>query len=414
MLDGILEPSVGGSVSIRTSVPQSYIDAVASDLESLPDPIRDALLSVPRHRFLDGWYRLEIQGLQANFHHVVFDRDAPTDQELADIYSNQALMTEHDGIFPTSSTSQPSLVAHMLEILDVHPGMRILEIGTGTGYNAALLAELCGVPANVYTIEYQPNVAERARRFLREEGYGDVHVIQGDGVRGVEGETRSFDRIIATVGCSDISRQWVQQLAPDGILLAPLRHGLSDPLARFMHDPGVPGDLVGRIMGRAGFMKIQGALEWQGPWQTLRNWSLPESPDWCVPIPPALALSAACGHPFYAANHWGFRFYLSLRSQPLWYDDTGYGLADKDGHFIVKLTNRGIEGYTLDAFAESCETLRETFLALMEEWCDLGSPAPTDYALRLSPRAEGEVHSIQSSRTWCIERPQYRETLRLL
>ncbi len=397
---------------VHESVPSSYIDAIANDLDVLPDSVRHALRSVRRHRFLDGWFRLEVDGLQANFRHVDFNRDNPSDQALADIYADQALLTAHDGLFGTSSTSQPSLVARMLIALDVRPGMRVLEIGTGTGYNAALLAELCQDPSCVFTIECQRDVSDRARQFLLEEGYGGAHVIVGDGFAGaVEGAP--FDRIVATAGCSDVSPHWVRQMAPGGALLVPLQHGLADPLTVLTHDPEHPGSVTGRIVGGAHFMKIQGELEWENPWQTLNKKGFQEPPQYRRPIPDALRLSDPAEHPFRAQSHWGLRFYLALRSQNLWYDNTGYGLANAEGDCLVKLTSRNIEGYGSAVRADCIEGLHTELLARIEEWSALGCPVPTDYEIRLSPRVQCEVPPERPAREWRIERPVHSESIRL-
>jgi len=392
------------------SVPSSYIDAIAEDVGSLPDAIRRALLSVPRHRFLDGWFRLEVDGLQANYRRVEFDRDHPNDEALGDIYSDRALMTAHDGTFATSSTSQPSLVTRMLAALDVRPGMRILEIGTGTGYNAALLAELCGDASRVVSIECQKRVADKARRFLHEEGYGAIRVIHRDGFHGLD-DAEPFDRIIATIGCSDVSPHWVKQLAPGGVLLVPLEHGLADPLTRFTPAFDHPGSLTGRVVGRATFMRIQGTLERENPWQTLNKARLQHSLQWCRPLPAVLDASAT--HPFHAPDHWGFRFYLALRSENLWYDNTGYGLADDVGSCIVKFTPQGVEAYASSVDADCSERLYSGLLSLVDEWNALGRPAPTAYDIYLCPPAEFEIPSEHPEQEWRIERMHHIETLRL-
>ena len=394
------------------SVPSGYVDAIADGVEPLPDAIRRALLSVPRHRFLDGWFRLEVDGLQANYRRVEFDRNHPNDEALADIYSDRALMTAHDGMLATSSTTQPSLVTRMLAALDVHPGMRMLEIGTGTGYNAALLAELCGDASRVVSIECQEGVADKARRFLHEEGYGAIQVIHGDGFRGLD-DAEPFDRIVATVGCSDVSPHWVKQLAPGGVLLVPLEHGLADPLTRFTPAFDHSGSLTGQVVGRATFMRIQGELACTNPWQTLNEHGLWQSPEWCRPIPPSLPRSDLTENPFHADSHWGLRFYLALRSHNLWYDNTGYGLADAGGQCIVKFTPACIEAYAASAHTDCTEGLYTGLLSLVEEWNALGRPAPTDYDIRLCPAAKFEIPSEHPEREWHIERMHHIETLRL-
>ena len=399
-------------MSSHISVPSSYIDSITSDPNSLAEPVRDALLAVRRHRFLDGWFRLGVVDLQPNYDYVEFDKNAPSQEDLSLIYSNRAMITAHDGILPTSSTSQPSLVARMLQLLDVQPGMRILEIGTGTGYNAALLAELSGEHSHVVTVEWQQAVAEKARRFLQEEGYDDVHVIQGDGFQGVADEA-PFDRIVATVGCSDVSPRWLEQLSPEGIMLIPLRHGLSDPLVRLSSPPNDPTSAVGEVADRSVFMQIQGTLEWSNPWQTCRIRWVPKNPEWCRPFPKKLEIPQTCKHPFNALNHWGFRFYLAFCSRELWYDNSGYGLADPGSKTIVKLTTKGIEGYSVDHSPELLEQLYERLITIHRTWVGLGCPSPPDFSLRFSPRNRLDTSSHNPMREWLIERHCFLETIRL-
>lgn len=399
-------------MSSQVPVPQSYVDSITSELSSLPEPIRDALLSVRRHRFLDEWFRLEIKDLQATFCQVKADRNAPSKEALTEIYSNQALVTVLDGILPTSSTSQPSLVARMLQLLEIESGMRVLEIGTGTGYNTALLAELCENPSNVFSIECQQAVADKARRFLQEEGYAGIHVIHKDGYQGIE-DGAPFDRIIATVECPDISPHWLEQLSPEGSMLIPLQHGSKDPLVRLTHDQKDPRIAVGKIVDRSNFMEIQGFLDWGNPWRTIRLQMLPEEPEWSRPFPDHLAVSEPCHHPASVHNHWCFHFYLTLCSRELWNDNRGYGLADPASHTVVIFTSEGVEAYSATRDADACERLYERLLSLHQRWADLGYPAPTDYTLMFSPKSRLHASSTDPTREWYIERPCFVETIRL-
>lgn len=122
------------------------------------------------------------------------------------------------GIVPTSSASMPSVVFSMLHDLDVEPGHRALEIGTGTGWNTALLAHRLG-RRNVISVEVDPEVARHARNAIVRGGYGGT-VITGDGTQGYAAEA-PYDRIIATCGMRRIPFAWVQQARPRGIIVAP-------------------------------------------------------------------------------------------------------------------------------------------------------------------------------------------------
>ena len=114
--------------------------------------------------------------------------------------------------------SQPYVVAHMTEALRVAPGHRVLEIGTGSGYQAAILGELA---REVYTIEIVSPLARRAREVLHALGYSHVQVREGDGYAGWPAHA-PFDRIVVTAAVEDIPQPLLDQLAPNGVLVAPV------------------------------------------------------------------------------------------------------------------------------------------------------------------------------------------------
>ncbi len=114
--------------------------------------------------------------------------------------------------------SQPTLVAEMTDVLEVAPNHRVLEIGTGSGYQAAILSLLA---ADVYTIELLPELGARATRVLAELGYSNVHVRVGDGYAGWP-ELAPFDRIIVTAAPPELPKALLDQLADGGILVAPV------------------------------------------------------------------------------------------------------------------------------------------------------------------------------------------------
>ncbi len=114
--------------------------------------------------------------------------------------------------------SQPYIVAYMSEVLEVAPHHRVLEIGTGSGYQAAVLAALA---RDVYSVELVPELAERARTTLAALGVGNVRVLTGDGYRGWP-EHAPFDRVMVTAAPPEMPPALVEQLAPGGILVAPV------------------------------------------------------------------------------------------------------------------------------------------------------------------------------------------------
>ncbi len=127
--------------------PRSYIPAYVDHLKESgaisESAVEKAFRRVPRHLFVERFY---IGNGKRGWEQVEHDSTRARAEHLEKIYSDTALVTRLEDNVPTSSTSQPSLMAGMLESLDLRPGMRVLEIGAGTGYNAALMAELAQDP----------------------------------------------------------------------------------------------------------------------------------------------------------------------------------------------------------------------------------------------------------------------------
>jgi protein-L-isoaspartate(D-aspartate) O-methyltransferase len=175
------------------------------------------------------------------------------------VYRDEAVVTKRlDGI-PVSSSSQPAIMAIMLEQLDLAPGQRVLEIGAGTGYNAALIAHLVGEPGHVTTIDIDEDIVAGAREHLAVAGYGRVQVACGDGGLG-HADGAPYDRIILTVGASDITPAWWEQLARGGRLVLPLWLWGGQKSVAFEWEDD---HLVSRSIAGCGFMVLRG--DFAGP-----------------------------------------------------------------------------------------------------------------------------------------------------
>jgi protein-L-isoaspartate(D-aspartate) O-methyltransferase len=209
--------------------------------------MREALSRVPRHRFFD-------QYVEDDKSIVVIPPDGPTEDQLKKIYIDNALLIR-DGP-DRSSCSMPSLVVRMLNLLEIRPGMKVLEIGTGTGWNAGLLA--CGVedPSLVYSIDNQPDLVENAGRHLIATGFPNVNLRAGDGGLGWPGAA-PFDRIIVTAAAWDLPPAWGDQLSDDGLLLMPFHcAGAGDPLLLLRKRDG---HLRGQFYMLTSFIPLRGA-----------------------------------------------------------------------------------------------------------------------------------------------------------
>jgi len=205
------------------------------------DPVwREAFEAVPRHLFVPYYY----VGVLGGFERVWCEDPDPGSRErwVRGAYADAPLATRvRDGEL-VSSSSQPSLMATMLTELEVRDGDAVLEIGAGTGFNAALLAHRLGDDL-VTTIDLDPEITESARRHLATAGYHPT-VVTGDGARGVP-ERAPFDRIIATCTLTSIPPAWLRQCTPGARILAPMATGLialhvrdaGHAQGRFLHTP---------------------------------------------------------------------------------------------------------------------------------------------------------------------------------
>ncbi len=199
------------------------------------DAVADAFLAVPREAFV---------------------RFVRSDK----VYEDIAIITRVNRLGRgTSSSSQPAIMARMLEMLQLRPGMNVLEIGAGTGYNAALLQTLIG-DGKVTTIDIQRSVAQEAQERLRDAGYGRVRVIAADGALGCLGSA-PYDRMLASVSASDVPVEWWRQLRLGGILVLPLGlrgMGIQVVAALRKTETGFESTAV----TGGGFMPLQGSYAW--------------------------------------------------------------------------------------------------------------------------------------------------------
>jgi protein-L-isoaspartate(D-aspartate) O-methyltransferase len=181
------------------------------------------------------------------------------------------------GAWPTSSSTAPEGIIEMIDALELQPGMRVLAIGTGSGYNAAVLAYLLN-PGNVITVEIDPTLAEHARQALDRAGY-PVQVVTGDGAEGY-GPGAPYDRVVVTASVHTLPYAWVEQTRPGGLLVVPWAATFHPdwPLAKLtVRDDGTA---EGRFIRPGFYMPVRDQRVSQGVLQeTKERWVTAGEPD---------------------------------------------------------------------------------------------------------------------------------------
>lgn len=177
---------------------------------------------------------------------------SPSTAVIIQLDDGQTSVASGDGV-PTSSLSEPAIVANFLELLAVRDGNTVLEIGTGSGWTAGLLSHRLG-EQQVTSVEVDPQVAVQAQHNLKAAGYSPA-IITGDGALGWPAGA-PYDRVHVTCGITQIPYAWVQQCRPGAIIVLPwLPTGYSGHQLRLVVDS--PGRATGRFHGGCGYMMMR-------------------------------------------------------------------------------------------------------------------------------------------------------------
>lgn len=221
-----ISDATGRSARLRAEM----VDALRSVGAASDAAVLTAMGTVARETFVPHFFSLPgtlKTGTPAEVREwSVDDGDEPVLNLVYDIERPLGIRREREPAGPTagagvtSTASAPRIVAAMLELSQLATGMRVLEIGTGSGYNAALLQELVGPQGQVTSVDIDSTLVAEASERLGEAGYGAVEVVAADGYFGVARRT-PFDRVIATVGCGDVAPPVVGPVGPRKLLLGP-------------------------------------------------------------------------------------------------------------------------------------------------------------------------------------------------
>jgi protein-L-isoaspartate(D-aspartate) O-methyltransferase len=300
----------------------------------LRDPaVTEAFQAVLRHRFLPG-------------------------KRLAYVYEDTAIPTKTDGKgVPLSSSSQPAIMALMLQQLRLEAGQRVLEIGTGTGYNAALLDRLVTPGGQVHTLDIDDEVCAQARANLKAAGVEGVRVLHADGGAGCP-EAAPFDRVVVTASVADLATAWLDQLIEAGRLVVPL--ALAGPCQLCVAFVKHGRTLISDGLSCCGFLALRGEMglgpQLTEPPASADGLMLPGRPTW-VSLP-ADDVSA------------GFKAWLAL-SRPGYVEHRlhpeaplVFGLRDERGAALAVPEQDALWIYAFGEGAQAAQQLR----AAHREW----------------------------------------------
>lgn len=344
---------------------------------------RDTFVSVPRDVFIpDTVWRETADGLVP-----VRRADDPAGWlDLA--YADAFVVTQVDDGRPagpggtgrqmTSSASRPGVVALMLEALRVEPGMSVCEIGTGTGYNAALLSARLGADY-VTSVEIDPEVTEAARRALASVGYAPT-VVCGDGARGYE-PNAPYDRVIATAAVNQVPYAWVAQTRPGGLVLTPWATEYHNG-ALLALDVDESGAAVGRFVGNVAFM-----------WLREQRGGLASVEDDVYDVGSA-DRSRTGLHPYYVVGDYAASLAIGIQVPGC----KNIVVHGEDGAYTVWFIDQGSRSWASIEYAPGAETFPVRQLGSRRLWDEIeaaygwweaaGSPGPERWRITVTSKAQ--------------------------
>ncbi|NEZ54548.1 methyltransferase domain-containing protein [Adonisia turfae] len=355
----------------------SYVEGLIEDLITKGAiktiAIEAAFRSVQRHLLLESF-----QLSRANKQELVIVSDKMEQEIWRTIYSDSSLVTRFKQTAASSSSSEPSLMARMLEQLELRPGLNILEIGLGTGYNAALLAEIVGAQSLVTSLDIQADVVEQTHRLLKKAGYSEIGVVCCDGLKGFSPKA-PYDRIIATVGCMDLSPYWIDQLDTVGLILFPLHHAGWTPLLKV--NKSEENLITGSIVGISGFMPIDTVDSKVKIWPCRPDIQPVLTQMERLPLFDDLEELHSSKSLVWASFPKDFYYFLSIKDLRAFFKckPPGYGLYDNSsGIVFISPSNKC-------TFLSGDMGLYNALKSIYREWKNIKMPAMGDYNISFVP-----------------------------
>ncbi|MBO0794501.1 MAG: methyltransferase domain-containing protein [Ktedonobacteraceae bacterium] len=334
----------------------------------LSPSVQEAFRQIDRARFVPFHYR----------------HDGPTwKRESAGdlVYQDLALTTQITNGLPSSSSSQPSIMAAMLEALDVRQGMRVLEMGTGTGYNVALLAHLVGESGHVTSIDIDSQLIARARESVKHVGLAQrATLLQADGCTGYA-PAAPYDRVMLTAGFRQIEQIWLQQLADRGIFIGNLRGRIASVLLK-LEKQGQ--EIAGQLLPQtAYFMEIHQE----------KSYPAMCAPDWQqYDLLPAQSMQAEQTL-LQLLDRQAFLFFLETQEPQMEFHLRAFGTPGQ--HTICKVFLRDQSTATIspDGTVEARGDAWERIERAYQRYCEQGSPTFDEYDVQAFQNVVGEMRS---------------------
>jgi protein-L-isoaspartate(D-aspartate) O-methyltransferase len=346
----------------------------------ISDSTAQAFLATPRHLFVTR-YR---DWASARWHDVGAEN---LQEHLAALYENRPLILFGDDDDDVQSTiSEPSFVLRMLDLLQPGPGQRILELGAGSGWNAALLACLVGPEGHVHSLEIIPEMAGRAAGALERLGIRNVDVIAGDGGDGYP-DGAPYDRVIFTAGSYDLPRAFHEQLRDGGLLLMVLKNPGGGDTLFLLRKSG--SCFVSMEAMPCGFVQLQGrhrthrldprTVESLPEWEDLRSREISRAPFWWGGKGRAELMWRTLGiQSFLSIVEPAYLAFKAPKKTPRSREEHYFGLLLPEERSLVLARDDSLVGYGNAA-------ARERLLERVRYWVDVGMPTAASLTLRTYP-----------------------------
>jgi protein-L-isoaspartate(D-aspartate) O-methyltransferase len=363
----------------------------------LSEATQKAYLATPRHQFVKHYRRWGIkEWSEVN--------EGNLEEHLATLYSDRALVLFGDDDDDVPSTiSQPSFVLRMLDMLQLERGQKVFELGTGSGWNAALMGNLVGSEGCVYSLELIPEIAQIAATMIDALGIKNVKVIEADGGEGyVAGAP--YDRAIFSAGAYDLPQPFFEQIKEGGLLLIVIKsEGGGDTLfllrkehEHFQSIEALPCGFV-QMRGKYQLDSLKPIqLEELPEWSELRNKLINTRPFWWGGKGKQDFPWRTLGiRSFLGITEPSFRAFKTEKNEHL-REQHYFGLWDQEQKSLVIAKDDLLLSY-------GNSTAEKRLIKSLEQWIRLGMPSAASFALKIYPI---EFPLMANENEWIVKRKE--------